>query len=42
MRYVRAVEDTKRVAVESITLSARKMSKYWPVGKTAASAGGCK
>ena len=33
MRYVRAVEDTKRIAVEAIKLSAGNMSKYWPVGK---------
>jgi hypothetical protein len=42
MRYVRAVEDTKQMAVAAIKLSGRKMSKYWPVRKTAASAGGCK
>jgi hypothetical protein len=29
MRYVRAVEDTKRVAVEAIKLSARKNVQVW-------------
>jgi integrase len=33
MRYVRAVEDTKRVAVEAIRLTPEKLSKYWPVGQ---------
>jgi integrase len=37
MRYVRSVEETKRVAVEAIKLSQKKMSKYWPVGKNSRS-----
>jgi len=40
MRYVRAVEDTKRMAVEAIKLSAKK-SSIGQLAKTAASAGGC-
>ena len=32
MRYVRMVEETKRIAVEALTPSTGKMSKYWPVG----------
>ena len=30
MRYVRSVEETKRVAVEAIKLSSRKVSTSWP------------
>jgi hypothetical protein len=43
MRYVRAVEGTKRLAVEAIKLSARKNGpSIGHLAKTAASAGGCK
>ena len=30
MRYVRSVEETKRVAVEAIKLSSEKVSTNWP------------
>ncbi len=42
MRYVRAVEDTKRVAVEAIRLSEKTRPSVGQLAKTAASAGGCK
>ena len=39
MRYVRAIEDTKRAAVEAIKLSARKNVQVLASWQTAASAG---
>jgi integrase len=40
MRYVRAVEDTKRMAIEAIKLSAKKIGQvFGQLAKTAASAG---
>jgi hypothetical protein len=42
MRYVRAVEDTKRVAVEAITLSARKNVQVLASWQNSRQCGGCK
>ena len=43
MRYVRTVEDSKRVAVESVMLSSRKIGpRIGHLAKTAAVAGGSK
>lgn len=42
MRYVGAVEDTKRVAVETIKLRAGKMSSIGQLAKAASDGADCK